>query len=116
MAGEAAEGTLFTTFPDAGDLPAAARFVRTFHARYQEPESIAVYTYAAAEVWQQAVALAGSPRLDAVAEALRHHTFGTVLGSIGFDTKGDVTGYDTYAWYVWKDGDHVPLERAGMKE
>lgn len=29
---------------------------------------------------------------------------------IGFDEKGDVTGYDPFVWYVWKDGDYTPFE------
>lgn len=110
VAGEAAEGTLFTSFPDARDLPAAAEFVRTFRARYLESESIAVFTYAAAQVWQQAVQHASSPDAEAVAKALRTNTFDTVLGRIGFDEKGDVTGYGTYAWYVWQKGTYLPAD------
>jgi hypothetical protein len=33
-----------------------------------------------------------------------------VLGRIGFDEKGDVTGYDTYVWYVWNGGEFAPLK------
>ena len=40
----------------------------------------------------------------------RNHQFDTVLGTIGFDEKGDVTGYEPFAWYVWKGGHYVPLE------
>jgi hypothetical protein len=40
-----------------------------------------------------------------------HSRFDTVLGRIGFDQKGDVTGYDTYVWYVWKGGEFVPLQQ-----
>lgn len=48
--------------------------------------------------------------LAAVAEALHAHQFDTVLGRIGFDERGDVTGYETYVWYVWEDGEFAPLE------
>ena len=27
-----------------------------------------------------------------------------MLGTIGFDAKGDVTGFEPFAWYVWTDG------------
>ena len=43
-----------------------------------------------------------------VAEALRQEPFDTVLGAIGFDAKGDVTGFDPFAWYVWTDGKYLP--------
>jgi branched-chain amino acid transport system substrate-binding protein len=45
-----------------------------------------------------------------VAEALRSHEFDTVLGRIGFDEKGDVTGYDTFVWYQWQGGGYAPIE------
>jgi hypothetical protein len=35
-----------------------------------------------------------------------------VLGRIGFDAKGDVTDYDTFVWYVWKDGEARGTEQA----
>jgi hypothetical protein len=33
-----------------------------------------------------------------------------VVGRVGFDEKGDVTGWGTYVWYVWQDGEFVLLE------
>ncbi len=39
--------------------------------------------------------------------------FDTVLGRIGFDEKGDVTGFEPWQWYVWQaDGTYVPLEQS----
>jgi branched-chain amino acid transport system substrate-binding protein len=46
---------------------------------------------------------AGSTDLRKVIKALRANKFKTVLGTIGFDKKGDVTA-PGYVWYVWKDG------------
>jgi branched-chain amino acid transport system substrate-binding protein len=37
----------------------------------------------------------------AVINALRTGSFDTVLGKIGFDKKGDVTGISTFVWYVF---------------
>jgi branched-chain amino acid transport system substrate-binding protein len=72
-----------------------------------------VYAYAAVEVWAQAVTAAGSLDLDSVIEALHGRQFDTVLGRIGFDAKGDVTGFDPWKWYVWQaDGSYVPLKHA----
>jgi hypothetical protein len=39
-----------------------------------------------------------------------------VLGRIGFDAKGDVTGYETFVWYVWKDGKAAPVEPGTLTE
>jgi hypothetical protein len=43
---------------------------------------------------------AGTLEADAVADALHSHEFDTVLGSIGFDDKGDVHGYEPFTWCV----------------
>ena len=43
---------------------------------------------------------------------LRRERFPTVLGLVGFDAKGDVTGVSAFAWYVWRGGTYVPLEEA----
>ena len=59
---------------------------------------------------------AGTFETQAVAEALRTHEFDTVLGRIGFDAKGDVTGYETFVWYIWKDGKYAPVEPGKLTE
>ena len=33
-----------------------------------------------------------------------------MLGGIGFDEKGDVTGFEPFVWYVWTDGKYVPKD------
>ena len=40
----------------------------------------------------------------------------TVLGRLGFDDKGDVTGVDSFIWYVWKDGKYGPVEPGKLTE
>ena len=38
-------------------------------------------------------------------------------GPIGFDAKGDVTGFEPWGWYVWQaDGTYVPLEQGVAKQ
>jgi branched-chain amino acid transport system substrate-binding protein len=69
-------------------------------------------TYAVVQAWAQAVEHAGSFASSAVAETLRASQFDTVLGRIGFDQKGDVTGANTFVWYIWKHGEISPLEEA----
>jgi branched-chain amino acid transport system substrate-binding protein len=44
-----------------------------------------------------------------VIASLHSHRFDTVLGRIGFDSKGDITTA-AWVWYVWKGGKYVPLE------
>jgi ABC-type branched-subunit amino acid transport system substrate-binding protein len=44
--------------------------------------------------------------------AMHSRPFDTVLGTIGFDEKGDVTGFEPWQWFVWQaDGTYVPLEQ-----
>ena len=73
-------------------------------------------TYAAVQAWAQAVQRAGTFETKAVADALRASEFDTVLGRIGFDGKGDVTGYDTFVWYVWEEGKYAPVEPGQLTE
>ena len=88
-----------------------------FRAQGYEPLGYTLYAYAAVQVWAQAVEAAGSLDLDAVAEAMHSRQFDTVLGRIGFDEKGDVTGFDPWQWYVWQaDGTYVPLEQSTAKK
>jgi branched-chain amino acid transport system substrate-binding protein len=53
------------------------------------------------QAWAQAVKQAGSLKPKAVIKVLREGSFDTVLGKIGFDEKGDVTGISTFVWYVF---------------
>ena len=91
IAGPASDGTLMT-YPPVPANPQAAelrqRLADIVHSPFQ--------TYAAFQAWAQAVEEAGTFEPEAVAEALRAGEFDTVLGRIGFDAKGDVTGYDTF--------------------
>jgi branched-chain amino acid transport system substrate-binding protein len=111
IAGPAATGTLMTLFPDARDNPEAAAVVAKFRAINYEPAGGATLPgYAVIQVWAQAAEKAGTIEPKAVAAALRAHTFDTVLGTIGFDAKGDVYGYEPFVWYVWQEGNYAPVE------
>lgn len=109
--GEDGVGTVFTFGPDARDHPMAADVVRAFRDEEGfEPVGYTLHSYATVQVWAAAVEAAGTTEAAAVAEALRSNTFDTVLGSLGFDEKGDVIGIEGYVWYVWGDGQHARLE------
>jgi branched-chain amino acid transport system substrate-binding protein len=109
VAGPAAVGVRFVSMADPRTSEAAAPIVEKFRSGGYEPEGFTLYSYAAVEVWAQAVQTAGTFEPKAVAEALHGHEFDTVLGRIGFDDKGDVYGYEPFTWYVWTNGDYEPI-------
>jgi branched-chain amino acid transport system substrate-binding protein len=105
--------TLMVAAADMRTSPQAADVVARFRVQGYDPPGFTLYAYAAVQVWAQAVEAAGSLDLDAVTRAMHSRQFDTVLGQIGFDEKGDVTGFDPWQWYVWQaDGTYVPLEQS----
>lgn len=105
ITGDAGEGTLMTFGPDPRDFPAAAEVVERFRAAGIEPEGYTLYTYAAIQVWAQAVEETGSLDLAAVQDALWGGEFSTVIGDLSFDEKGDIE-QPAYVWYTWSDGSY----------
>ena len=116
VAGPAAVGVRFVSMADPRTSEAAAPIVEKFRSEGYEPEGFTLYSYAAVEVWAQAVERAGTFETKAVAEALHTHQFDTVLGKIGFDEKGDVYGYEPSTWYIWQQGNYAPVDRAELTE
>lgn len=109
LAGTAADGVMFTNAAEARNLPTAAKVVEEFRAEGFEPEGYTLSTYAAIQVWAQAVAKAGTTEAEAVAAAIRSQNYDTVIGSLGFNEKGDLTAA-TYVWYVFKDGNYAEMK------
>jgi branched-chain amino acid transport system substrate-binding protein len=109
IAGPAAEGTLFTFPTDPRQNAEAKSVVESFRAANFEPDSYTLLSYAAVQAWAQAVAKAGSLDPSDVMGSLHHNSFDTVLGSIAFDGKGDLT-VQSWAWYVWRGGEYVAHE------
>ncbi len=109
ITGDAGEGTLMTFSPDPRKNEVALPVVEKFRKGGYEPEGYTLYTYGAIQAWAQAVEKAGSTDLDKVIATLRSSKFETVLGSIGFDMKGDVTA-PGYVWYIWSDGNYDYLK------
>jgi branched-chain amino acid transport system substrate-binding protein len=103
ITGAAGEGTLMTFSPDPRKSKAAAEVVKKFRAQKYEPEGYTLYTYGTIQAWAQAATQAKSTDMKKVAAQLRKGKFNTVLGTIGFDKKGDVTA-PGYVFYVWKNG------------
>jgi branched-chain amino acid transport system substrate-binding protein len=103
ITGDAGEGTLMTFSPDPRMAPGAAELVEKFRADKIEPEGYVLYTYAAVQAWAQAAEAAGSTDHAAVIKALDEGTFETVLGTLEFDEKGDVS-LPGYVFYEWEGG------------
>jgi branched-chain amino acid transport system substrate-binding protein len=101
ITGPAAEGVLFTFGPDPRNKATAKAIVDKFKAKNIDPEGYTLYTYAAFQVWTQAVAKAKSTDAKKVAGILKSSgNYDTVLGKLSFDAKGDITILD-YVVYKW---------------
>jgi branched-chain amino acid transport system substrate-binding protein len=109
IAGDAGNGTLMTFPPDPRQMKSAADVVKEFKAKNIDPEGYVLYTYAAIQVWADAVKKAGTTDAKKVATALKATgKWPTVLGPISFDKKGDTTG-GGYVFFVWKDGAYAQM-------
>ena len=111
LAGKASDGVMFTNAAEARNLPSAQAVVKEFRDAGFEPEGYTLSTYAAIQVWSQAVAKAGTTDSAKVADTLRGGQWDSVIGKLGFDAKGDLTAAN-YVWYVFKDGKYS--EATGM--
>ncbi|MFC1876609.1 branched-chain amino acid ABC transporter substrate-binding protein [Thermodesulfobacteriota bacterium] len=111
FAGKAGEGTYFTFSPDMRLKPEARRIAAAIREEdAYEPDGYTLYSYGAVQAWAQAVQQAGSFKPDAVIKALKAGIFDTVIGKIGFDDKGDVTGIRAFVWYVYGKETYSPVK------
>jgi len=108
ITGPAGQGTLMTFGPDPRNKPNAKPVVEKFRAQGYEPEGYTLYTYAALQVYKQAVEKVGSTDLDKVAAQMRKMDFDTVIGKLAFDSKGDVTT-PAYVFYKWDNGKYAEI-------
>jgi branched-chain amino acid transport system substrate-binding protein len=109
IAGDAGAGTMMTFPPDPRLMKTAANVVKEFKAKNIDPEGYVLYTYAAIQVWADAVKKIKSTDPKKVAEALKASgKWSTVLGPVSFDKKGDTTG-GGYVFYVWKNGSYAEM-------
>jgi len=108
IAGDAAEGVMFSNAAEARNLPSAKAVVEKIRAGGFEPEGYTLSTYAAIQVWAMAATEAGTTDPEKVAETLRSHDWDTVIGTIGFDEKGDLTA-SAYVWYMFKGGNYSEM-------
>ncbi|WP_430911733.1 branched-chain amino acid ABC transporter substrate-binding protein [Methylobacterium sp. sgz302541] len=111
LAGAASNGTLMTFYLDPSRQPAGAQVVKAFKAEGVEPTGSTVYGYAALQALIAAAAFAHTTDPLAIARTLHTERFDLVLGSVGFDQKGDVTAQG-YVLYVWRDGKFTPAGKS----
>ena len=103
IAGPASNGVLMTFYLDPRRKPEAAAVVAAFKAEGVEPEGSTIYGYAALQALVAAGNFAKTADSKRIAATLHAERFDLVLGSVGFDGKGDVTAQG-YVLYVWNDG------------
>ena len=109
ITGTAGEGVRMTFGPDPRKKPTAKAVVAKFKAKGIDPEGYTLYSYATFQVWAQAAAKAGTLDPKKVAETIKGGKWDTVLGTLAFDKKGDITALD-YVWYEWKkDGSYAEI-------
>ena len=108
ITGNAGEGTLMTFSPDPRNNPQAAPLVKKFKAAGIEPEGYVLYSYAALQVFEQAATKAKSTKGKDLMKVMKKSKFNTVLGTLSFDKKGDVS-LPGYVWYEWKNGNYKQL-------
>lgn len=100
VSGAAGEGTVFSYPLDPRSLDSASKVVADLEIREEAADRYALAAYAAIEAWAKAVEAAGSAEFEPVTAALDQGEFGTILGGITFDEKGDanVPGFILYEW------------------
>jgi branched-chain amino acid transport system substrate-binding protein len=109
ITGAGSEGTLMTFGADPRKRPTAAAIVERFKAKGIDPEGYTLYSYAAFQIWAQAVAQTGTTDPKKVAETIRAGNWSTVLGPISYNKQGDITVLD-YVIYIWnKDGSYSEM-------
>jgi len=103
---EAAQATLTVQLPDwtRAHIPEMAPLMARLRGDGIDPEFFGFNDYAGIQAWAQAAERAKSTRGADVAPVLRKERFDTVLGTIGFDEKGDIVGPFHWVWNRWRDG------------
>jgi branched-chain amino acid transport system substrate-binding protein len=113
ITGPAGEGTLFTFGPDPRNKPTAKAIVEKFKSQNIDPEGYTLYTYAAMQVWSEAVKKAGTTDPKKVMDTIKAGTWDTVIGTLEFDAKGDIKQID-YVVYKWDaKGGYIEINPKG---
>jgi branched-chain amino acid transport system substrate-binding protein len=107
IAGEAAEGMIFTFAPEPRNFPEAKEIVEKFKAGGYDPEGYTLYTYASFQMYAAAATATKSTDSKVLAEWIRAgNPVKTVLGELKIDSKGDLIGAK-YVWYKFSGGKYA---------
>jgi branched-chain amino acid transport system substrate-binding protein len=60
------------------------------------------------QAWAAAAEGTKSLKVDDLSKWLKSHKVDTVIGTLGWDKKGDILNPE-YVFYVWKDGSYKEL-------
>lgn len=108
ITGDAGEGTLMTFGPDPRKMKEAQDVVKSFKASNYEPEGYTLYTYAAVQVFADAVKATGKTDVESLSKHLKSTDFKTVIGPLSFDNKGDIK-QPAYVFYRWNKGKYAEI-------
>lgn len=114
IAGPLAEGSLFTFSPDPRKKVTAAATLKKFKDKGIDPDGYTLYSYAAFQIWSQAVARAQTTDAKKIAATIKGGNWDTVLGNISYTPKGDITLIDYVVYRRDKDGNYTELPAAGQ--
>ncbi|WP_044587749.1 branched-chain amino acid ABC transporter substrate-binding protein [Bradyrhizobium sp. LTSPM299] len=109
ISGPLAEGSLFTFAPDPRKKVAAAAIIKKFKDKGIDPDGYTLYSYAAFQIWSEAVARAKTTDARKVAATIKAGNWDTVLGNITYTPKGDITLIDYVVYRRDKDGNYAEL-------
>ncbi len=110
IAGEAAEGLLVTLPPAFDEKAENQALVKAFEDKQEDPSGPFVLTsYTAVQLVAEGIEQAESKDPFEVAEALRSNTFSTPIGTVEYDSKGDMKSFEfvVYEWH--SDGSKTPV-------
>lgn len=105
ITGDTGEGVLMTFAPDPRNFASAKEIVEKFKASGYDPEGYTLYTYAAFQVFADAVRQTGTTDVNSLSHVLRANTYKTVIGDLKFNEKGDIVN-PVYVFYKWSKGQY----------
>ncbi len=105
-----AEGIYVSAFaPSPASVDNAQWFEAYQAVEYRNPDTYSVNGYVAMQVLAEAVKKADNLDASAVADALRANKFDTLIGSLGFESSGDLTAPQIWIYQV-QGGEFVQVE------
>lgn len=108
IAGSAAEGTFITFGRDPARIPTARAFLEKYRERYGDPGPYSIYAYDATNILLTAIQRTRTTDGAQLAFYISKTPFRGALGTISFDTRGDVTRAPYVLWKV-KGGKYVQI-------